>query len=346
MLQARPLYDTEADGRYFVEPSGWQRLIAAVEHRFNVALLGERGSGKTTALRQLQRRLRGGESAVVYVDATQAADVDELVRAIEHELAGRPGALRESRDDLAALVGALSGGPPGSTSLRLVQRLRALGDHAPTIIMVDCAHAAKAANVLFGRLRDELWQLDHRWVVAVEDAERSILLEPPADAFFDQVVALSHSRAGLEQLLRLREPAMPDTLVSDIAAADAVSTPRAVLQSARDALTSGAGDDPLAARSWRQERAAALGRPHSMAMAELESLGGASASDEEFLRRLGWTRARASQVLGELAAAGLVVAADQASPNGRRPRRVYRPAAPPPGVLAASDGTEQSVDGR
>jgi hypothetical protein len=41
-----------------------------------------------------------------------------------------------------------------------------------------------------------------------------------------------------------------------------------------------------------------LGRPHAMAMAELEALGGASASDEEFLRRLGWTRPRASQVLG------------------------------------------------
>lgn len=64
-------------------------------------------------------------------------------------------------------------------------------------------------------------------------------------------------------------------------------------------------------------------------MAELEDLGGASASDAEFLRRLGWTRPRAAQVLGELADHGLVVATDERSANGRRPRRIYRPAEPP-----------------
>ena len=78
MLQARPLYDTGADQRFFVEPSGWERLVSAVDHRFNVALLGAPGAGKTTALRQLQLRLRRADEPVVYVDGTQAADVDQL----------------------------------------------------------------------------------------------------------------------------------------------------------------------------------------------------------------------------------------------------------------------------
>lgn len=338
MLQGRPLYDTEADARYFIEPTGWQRLLNAVEHRFNVAVLAPRGGGKTTALRQLQRRLRSAGIPVAYVEGTQTRNVGELIAAIEHELAGRPGALRELRDDLASAAGVLAGGPPGATSLRLVQRLRGLATQPATVILVDCAHAASTANVLFGRLRDELWQLEHRWVVAVEETERSILLAPPADAFFDQIVALELFGPELLELLRRRFSGLDEATLRQIA--ETAGSPRRALQTARDALTSSPHDDPLGAALWRQERAAALGRPHSMAMAELEALGGASASDEEFLRRLGWTRARASQVLGELADADLVEAFDEKAAGGRRPRRVFRPAEPPSGIAAPSHATE------
>jgi hypothetical protein len=331
VLQARPLYDTEADGRYFVEPAGWERLLNAVEHRFNVAVVAPRGGGKTTALRQLQRRLRGAGVPVAYVDGTPARDVGELIGAVEQELRG-------ARDEFTSAGGAAAGAPPGSASVLAVQRLRALADRPATVILVDCSHAAAPANVLFGRLRDELWQLEHRWVVAVEDGERAVLLAPPADAFFDQVLALELTAPALLELLRRRSAGLDDATLRRIA--EAAGSPRRALQAARDALTSGPHDDPLGAALWRQERASALGRPHGMAMAELEALGGASASDEELLRRLGWTRARASQVLGELAAAGLVEASDEQSPGGGRPRRVFRPAEPPPGVLPAVGATE------
>ena len=338
MLQSRPLYDTAADERFFVEPSGWQRLVSAVDHRFNVALLGASGAGKTTALRQLQRRLRRAGEAVVYVDGTQAADVDQLTRLVEYELAGRTGGARE---DLASEASA--DGPPGSRSLRLVERLRALRELPATVILLDCTHAAPAAHVLFGQLRDELWQIEHRWVVAVEDAERSLLLAPPADAFFDQVVSVSMDSDGLERMLRARKPDLTDERLRQIA--ETTTSPRAALQAARDGLTSTNGHDPLAARLWRQEQASALGRPHAMAMAELEALGGASASDEEFLRRLGWTRPRAAQVLGALAERGLLAASDEQSPGGRRPRRVYRPVDPAPGTVAPTRSGKVAVPG-
>lgn len=61
-----------------------------------------------------------------------------------------------------------------------------------------------------------------------------------------------------------------------------------------------------------------------MLMAELESLGAASASDERLLRRLGWTRPRAVQVLRELEDAGLVTASYARGPGGGR-QKVYRP---------------------
>jgi hypothetical protein len=329
-LTSRPLYDTEADARLFVEPSGWPRLLTAVEHRFNIAVLSARGGGRTTALRQLQRKLRAASTAVAYVDAAQARDLGELVFAVEQALDGE--------SDPRSSTTTHAGGPPGSASLRLVQRLRALRDQPPTVILVDCAHAAAAAHELFGRLRDELWQLDHRWVVAVEAAERSVLLAPPADAFFDQIVALDMAAPELHELLRRRRTGLDEATLRRIA--ETAGTPRRALQAARDAVTNEGDDDPLAALLWRQQAAAQLGPPHSMVMAELEALGGASASDEELLRRLGWTRARASQVLGDLAGAGLVSASDEQSPRGRRPRRVFRPASPPPGVAPPSHATE------
>src|SRR3954467_5584477 len=338
MLQARPLYDTGADQRFFVEPSGWERLVSAVDHRFNVALLGAPGAGKTTALRQLQLRLRRAHHAVVSLDGTQAADVDQLTRRVEYELAGRTSSPRE---DLAPI--ARADGPPGSTSLRLVERPRALREIPATLILGDCTRAAPAAHVRVGKLRDELWQLEHRWVVAVEDAERSLLLAAPADAFFDQVVSVSMDAASLERRLRAPGPGLSEKRLRQIA--ETTTSPRAALQAARDGLTSTNGHDPLAARLWRQEQAGALGRPHAMAMAELEALGGASASDEEFLRRLGWTRPRATQVLRAPARRGLLAASDEQSPGGPRPRRVYRPVDPPPGTVAAIRSGEVALPG-
>jgi hypothetical protein len=341
VLQARPLYDSDPDAALFVAPACWERLLAAVRNRFNVALVGARGAGKTSVLRQLQRSLRAEEMQAVFVDATGVNDLDQLVSAIEIELAGPPGGLGEASSHLASLAGALTGGPPGSTSLRIVQRIRALGTTTAAIVLVDCSHAAEAAHDLFGRMRDELWQTEHRWVVAVEDSERSLLLAPPADAFFDQVLTLEMTGVQLLDVLRRRGAELPDAALRRIA--ERTSTPRAALQAARDALLSPDSDDPLAATLWRQEQAAALGRPHSMAMHELEALGGVSASDETFLRRLGWTRARASQVLGDLAEAKIVVAADEQSPGGRRPRRVFRPAEPPAGAARPSRATELEV---
>jgi energy-coupling factor transporter ATP-binding protein EcfA2 len=327
VLQARPLYDTDADARLFVAPPEWDRILAGVDHGFNVLVLGDRGSGKTTILRQVQHALRERGESVAFLDATGVTDAGELVQLIEQSLIGRRNAAEEVRVNLVGAFDAVAGGPPGSTSVRAIQRLRALGDLPATRIIVDCSHAAEAANVLFGRLRDELWQLGHRWLVAGERSERSILLAPPADAFFDQVTVVGGVRdpAFMRALLLRRSADVPSNVIDRIV--DAARTPRDALQALRDAVVDGSQRHTMDARFARQEAAAAIGRPHSMVMTELEELGGASASDEELLSRLGWSRARASQVLGDLARHGLVVGSDERPPSGGRPRRIYRPAA-------------------
>jgi predicted ArsR family transcriptional regulator len=65
-----------------------------------------------------------------------------------------------------------------------------------------------------------------------------------------------------------------------------------------------------------------------MLIAELEAIGPASASDERLLKRLGWTRSRASQVFKQLEEAGVVRAAMEAPEGGGRPRKVFRPVGP------------------
>ena len=78
MLQARPLYDNEADARYFIEPQAAEPILRAIDGGLNAIVTGSRGAGKTTLLRQLQRRLRADRN-VVFVDATAIGDPLELV---------------------------------------------------------------------------------------------------------------------------------------------------------------------------------------------------------------------------------------------------------------------------
>jgi predicted ArsR family transcriptional regulator len=66
-----------------------------------------------------------------------------------------------------------------------------------------------------------------------------------------------------------------------------------------------------------------VGRAAAMLVAEVESLGPVSASDERLLSRLGWTRERAAQVFKQLEEAGLVVFSELRDGPGR-PRKVYR----------------------
>ena len=75
-------------------------------------------------------------------------------------------------------------------------------------------------------------------------------------------------------------------------------------------------------RTERETNVAAHGRAASMLYAELEDYGPASASDREFLDRLGWSRQRAARVLGELEQLGFVRSDFQPSESGR-PRKVF-----------------------
>lgn len=325
-ISQRPLQPTAADAALFVDrTSELGRLARSVRHKFNSLVLGERGSGKTSLLRRLEGQLTAQGVASRFVEASGATSVEELVDLLDQAVHGVPvvpTALRR-----LSLEG--NGGIAEDLS-RLAPR-----DDGPLVVLLDSIRSPDLVQHLFGRLRDDVWQLPFTWVVAGNRAERGRYLEPPADSFFDAVVDIGEldEEHAADLLRRRAEQAGPDDaggqvllgLASELASRVKPRTPRNILAAARDVLVE-ATDDPA---RWvtnlhtLQGRATELGRPAAMLFTELMDLGPVSPSDARLLERLGWTRARAAQVFKQLEKAGLVVMTDEAPDGPGRPRKLY-----------------------
>ncbi|MDP8968665.1 MAG: AAA family ATPase, partial [Actinomycetota bacterium] len=189
LIASRPLYDNQADAGLFVHPPAWDPVVRAIERRLNVAVVGPRGVGKTSLLRQLQLVLRERGEPVVFVDATAVQDVLELAARIRDTLLGEPAPVVAGAR-LAAEAFRRQDAPVAAASRALAALLREIGQAEGATVLVDASASAEACHGLFGRMRDVLWQQEHRWVLALEDADRPTALKPPADAFFDAVIQL------------------------------------------------------------------------------------------------------------------------------------------------------------
>lgn len=327
MLSSRPLYDTRADAEYFEPPPEWRDLLRAIERRFNVLLVGARGVGKTTLLRQAQLAVRAQEDPTAFVDATAVADPLALAERIRDAVAGRPSGVQAGlRPSIAAVAGDAMP-PPAGASRALYDQLDALRGATRAVILVDASGSAEAAYDVFGRMRDVLWQLPHQWVVAIDETDRATLQRPPADSFFDIAITLKPIPTNsLAVLLTRRGVSELDEMAIARIAGAANGNPRRALEAARHSLVHG-GDpgEQLDRRGQLLEKAAAVGRPYGMLMAELLDLGQASPSDEALLNRLGISRARATQILRRLLSDGLVTTATERPEGPGRPRTVYLP---------------------
>ena len=323
-LSGRPLLDTRADAALFVDRTPeLDRLRQAVDEGLNVLISGVRGLGKTTLLRQFAYRAREAGREVAVLDATALADPAALLHAVAR-LLGDPTAADGplSAAELIAVIAETvtehqPEDPPGGIG---PGRALAVDGVAPAV-----------AQAVFGQLRDEVWRLPLTWLVSCAEVDEPAFLRPPADAFFDITLRLpALSDDDVRDLLRRRATAdeLGNDAVTEVVGL-AAGNPRRAIDLARHLLLApnGQADDTVGSvRDRLLDREQAVGRlgtPARMLLAELEASGGASASDERLLERLGWTRARAAQVLGQLEREGLVEATDEQRPAGR-PRRVYR----------------------
>ena len=284
----------------------------------NTLILGERGSGKTSLLRHVLFELREEEFPAIGVDAGSVEGPLDLIRLIAGSIGRIP--IESPRIDPLSAAGL----DETATVLNELRKLRPDSDlrEPRTAVFIDLPAGARTLHQLFGRFRDELWQLPYTWIVAAPNQLRVDLLTPPADAFFEDVLELSPlSRYQQEELVARRlDPGKekPWQLPTG-----GEKNPRRLLELVRESLRTGvAPEQRLRTQVRRETEVAALGRGASMLYAELKDFGPASASDEELLKRLGWSRQRAARVLGELEHAGFVRADRKAAESGR-PRKVF-----------------------
>lgn len=75
-------------------------------------------------------------------------------------------------------------------AVQLLYEVRRLATPEPVVIIVDGLTDSGIAHDWFGRLRDELWELGHTWVLAARPVDSAAFRTPPADAFWSVVLEL------------------------------------------------------------------------------------------------------------------------------------------------------------
>jgi energy-coupling factor transporter ATP-binding protein EcfA2 len=338
-LDNRPLLGT-IDRDLFLPPSILPELEAAAKRRLNVLVLGERGSGKTTLLRALEVDLNTEERPPVYVDLHPAQDAAQALALIAEALGQKwqrfGDSLSEERTRSALArerieqTGTLADPfrwrliPVESATGSLLRLARTLGQAPASMILVDSPPGEGAAHTLFGRLRDELWQQGHQWVVAADDVLRDELTRPPASAFFDvQLDLVPLSTSEQREFLAKRMSSEPGVDI-DALVDQTDGLPRSMLELAREAvLSSRPVDELLARREEIRERLSKLPPTAATIVGYLTDHGATSASDPELLGTLGVSAQRARQVLAQLEDDGLVRSFPEQQERRGRPRKLY-----------------------
>ena len=287
--------------------------------------------GSTSLVRQHQRWLEDTGRASYYINAGWAEDMTELVRDIRIAVAGP-----RQRDPLAqfASLSRVLGQEAVPDRIRDLRGLSAgvsESEGQRPIIILDEMHEPELVHELFGRYRDDIWQMPFRWVVCGQATRRSQYLEPPADAFFDSVLTLGPLDAAASwDLLRARlagadiddeEAGVRIVSNRDRIIRQGEGNPRRLLAAARDVVLR-SSEEALAADRLVTS-AAELGATERLAVRFLIRHGPTSASDEKLLESLDITRARATQVLRRLEDAGLVHASNEKAHHPGRPRKLY-----------------------
>ncbi len=335
-LSGRPLLDTEADARMFVDREDELRALEyALAAGMNALVVGARGSGVTSLLRHLAYRRRGSDSGpLAVIDGRLAPDALGLLDIAFEKLTGRSRQVTEPSAFGAFLASSTTiygrkvpvKRPDSFRLLDVFDQIKSeLGGRRGTVIL-DGIPDSEAAYTLFGKLRDELWELPVAWLVGIGPNEESTLTRPPADAFFEQTISIKP--LGPVAAMALVAKRVPDgTLDKGQLEALAVlgeGNPRSILAAAREYLQLHKSlDEQSVTKVALQARLNSLGPAAAALAAELASLGATSASDPVLLRDLGWTRSRATQVLKSLEAAGLATGAPEPAPGGGR-RKIYR----------------------
>ena len=284
--------------------------------------------GKTTFLHQVHRSHPGAH----YCRIKDSEAFKETLAELERIVGGQSGFMETIRMLTYAT-------PEDQLVQVLRQAVRQPSDQPPRVVLLDDLDE-EGRRQLFGRLRDELWELPIQWVVSGTEP----YLEAPVDAFFETVIKLEHLEyETLRQLLCRRaqsgtaeEQAVLRDIADSVSATVAPCTPRRALSVARDVFLS---DDAMGASSRLEQMQQLRSHLSESATRVLDGLmvyGPTHAGDEQLLAEVGVTRSRVVQLLAELETAGLVTAQ-------RAGRRKLYSAFPKPAIPEGA-GADRSGD--
>ncbi len=182
-LSGRPLLDNAHDHALFVGRSAvLARLDRSLRSGLNCLVIGEPGSGRTSLVRELMFRSHQAQDGTrfCYVRANDEQSAAGLLLAILDTLGGTAPRSPSGSAAPADLLTDLSG---------QVAAARDVAGSGPIVVVVEDVPATVGAAV-FGALRDELWQVDVRWLVTVSSAQAVGVRRPPADVFFETQIEL------------------------------------------------------------------------------------------------------------------------------------------------------------
>jgi energy-coupling factor transporter ATP-binding protein EcfA2 len=294
-------------------------VVSALSYGFNVMVVGERGSGKSSLVNLLAARLEEEKGRVVQVSGGRFDSAADALRDIAHRLATEDSDGPEGVDLL-----------PRGDSDQLEGAYRTLADAAGAlpdgVVIILDGLASTLVHEVFGRLRDEMWALQLQWVVTGNIEEKAILLAPPADAFFEQILTLAPlTRPEVQELLALRDPEgdLGPEVRALIAERSAGNVGRALVL-ARQALVSLDPVSELNRGSVIEQIEQELGEPAARLADDLARNGPSGPSDPDLLRRIGWSRPRAYQVFQALQQAGFAEVSSERSGRAGRPVHTYR----------------------
>lgn len=290
-------------------------LLAAVIGGENVLLLGPAGSGKSTALNWLAEELEKQDRRVVFVRASLAANLHELLALIAAELPPVPitEAMRTTWANGYEQLGMVRPGAEAEI-VATARQIVALERPEPVTIILDELFEVDIATDLFGRARDALWATGHQWVLAARGEQEAVLLRPPAGAFWaTRITVPPLTSPEIAELLELRQlddmlhpssfseiEATPRRVLERIAAAGRGEQPRSVEPRGRD-------DSP---RERLLDALVAIDRPVAVADPELRS-------------RLGWSEEHTRRQMRALVDEGLVQQTVERRSTPGRPRQLF-----------------------